>query len=55
MCDKSLIKLIFKAFFQEGVFPDIVFFSAVAPFTNNESKNLLKTIDQLAFFQFLAK
>ena len=23
MCDKSLIKLIFKAFFQEGVFPDV--------------------------------
>ena len=58
MCDKTLVyplKLIFRASIQEGVFPDCWKKANVVPIHKKESKNLLKTIDQLAFFQFLAK
>ena len=50
MCNKTFVyplKLIFKASIQEGPFPDCCTYS------KKESKNLLKTIDQLAFFFFL--
>ena len=50
MCNKTFVyplKLNFKASIQEGPFPDCCTYS------KKESKNLLKTIDQLAFFFFL--
>ena len=49
MCNKTFVyplKLNFKASIQEGPFPDCCTYS------KKESKNLLKTIDQLAFFFF---
>ena len=56
MCDKTLVypsKLILKASIQEGVFPDRWKTANVVPINKKESKNFLKTIDELVFFQFL--
>ena len=58
MCDKPLVyplKLIFRASFQEGVLPDCWEKTNVVHIHKKESKNLLKSVDQSAFFEFLAK
>ena len=58
MCDKTLVyplKLIFRASFQEGVLPHCWKKANVVHIHKKESKNLLKSVDQLAFFEFLAK
>ena len=58
MCDKTLVyplKFIFKASFHQGVFPDC-WKKANVVSTNKEKENVfLKTMDQFAFFQCLAK
>ena len=58
MCDKPLVyplKLIFRASFQEGVLLDCWKKANVVHIHKKESKNLLKSVDQSAFFEFLAK
>ena len=58
ICDKSVscpLRLIFQALFQEEIFPDSWKKANIVPVHKKESKNLLKIIGQLAFFQFLRK
>ena len=55
ICDKTLVyplKLILIASIQEGVFPDCWKKANVVPIHQKGSKNLLKSMDQLAFHQF---
>ena len=58
MCDRTLLyplKHVFKASIEEDVFPYYWKKANVVPIHKKEIKNLLKTIDQLAFFNFLVK
>ena len=57
MCDKTLVyplKIIFRAFIQEGVFPNY-WKKANVVSIHKKVKVFQKTTDQLALFQFLSK
>ena len=58
MCDKTLVyplKLIFKAFIQEGVFLDCWKKANVVPIHKKESKNLLKIYRPISLLPIFGK
>ena len=58
MCDKTLVyplKLIFRAFIQEGVFPDCWKKANVVPIHQKESKNLLKSYRPISLLPIFGK
>ena len=58
MCDKTLVyplKLIFKVFIQEDVFPDCWKKANIVPIHEKESKNLLKNYRQISLLPIFGK